>query len=171
MARLEKPTQLLPEVVQPVTIRPLIPADGAVAADVFFDAVHRGAADFYTLEQRKAWAGDAPNPAAWMRRFQNLSGFVAVRDGVMVGVMSLDSDGYIDLAFVHSQHAGHGIGRLLYTEVEVTAAAKGIALLTTQASIKARPFFARMGWQVDTAQVVVKHGIELNNFKMSKALF
>lgn len=170
MARLEKPTQLLPEVVQPDTIRPLIPADGVVAAEVFFDAVHSGAADVYTLEQRLAWAGDAPDVAAWMRRFQSLSGFVAVCDGVMVGFMTLDSDGYIDLAFVHSQHAGHGIGRLLYAEVEVTAAAKGITLLTTQASIKARPFFARMGWQLDIAQVVVKHGIELVNFKMSKVL-
>ena len=119
-----------------------------------------------------AWRGQVMRlmPAAWMRRFQNLSGFVAVRDGVIVGFMTLDSDGYIDLAFVHSQHAGHGIGRLLYTEVELSAAAKGIALLTTQASIKARPFFARMGWQLDTAQVVVKQGIELVNFKMSKVL-
>ena len=125
MARLEKPTQLLPDVVQPVTIRPLVPADGAVAAEVFFDAVHCGAVDVYTLEQRLAWACDAPDAAAWMRRFQSLSGFVAVCDGVMVGFMTLDSDGYIDLAFVHSQHAGHGIGRLLYTEVELSAAAKG----------------------------------------------
>ena len=69
-----------------------------------------------------AWRGQVMRlmPAAWMRRFQNLSGFVAVRDGVMVGFMTLDSDGYIDLAFVHSQHAGHGIGRLLYAEVELT---------------------------------------------------
>lgn len=168
--RLEKPTQLLPDVVQPVTIRPLLPADGAVAAEVFFDAVHCGAAEVYTLEQRLAWAGVAPDAAAWMRRFQSLSGFVAVCDGVMGGFMTLDSDGYIDLAFVRSQHAGHGIGRLLYTDVEISAAAKGIALLTTQASIKARPFFARMGWQVDTALVVVKRGIELSNFKMYKAL-
>ena len=49
LARLEKPTQLLPEVIQPVTIRPLVPADGAVAAEVFFDAVHGGAADVFIL--------------------------------------------------------------------------------------------------------------------------
>ena len=131
--------------VQPVTIHWLIPVDCAVAADIFFDAVHRGAADAYTFERRKAWVGDAPNPAAWMRSFQSLSGFVSVCDGVMGGFMTLDSDGYIDLTFVHSQHAGHGIGRLLYTEVELSAAAKGFALLTTQASIKARLFFALMG--------------------------
>ena len=67
LVRLGKPTRLLVKVVQPVTIRSLMPTDGAVAAEVFFDAVHHGAADVYTLEQRKAWAGDAPDPAAWMR--------------------------------------------------------------------------------------------------------
>ena len=93
-----------------------------------------------------------------------------MRDGALVGFMTLDFERYIDLAFVHSQHAGHGIGRLLYSEVEVTAAAKGISPLTTQASIQARPFFAPMGRQHDTARVIVKHGIELVNFKMSRVL-
>ena len=93
-----------------------------------------------------------------------------MRDGALVGFMTLDFERYIDLAFVHSQHAFHGIGRLLYSEVEVTAAAKGISPLTTQASIQARPFFAPMGRQHDTARVIVKHGIELVNFKMSRVL-
>ncbi|MDB0052605.1 GNAT family N-acetyltransferase [Ascidiaceihabitans sp.] len=69
-----------------------------------------------------------------------------MRDGALVGFLTLDFEGYIDLAFVHSQHAGHDIGHLLYAEVEVTASAKGISPLTTQASIKARPFLAPMGW-------------------------
>lgn len=83
-----------------------------------------------------------------------------MRDGALVGFLTLDFEGYIDLAFLHSQHAGHGIGHRLFAEVEVTASAKGISPLTTHVSILARPFFTPMAWQFDVAQVFVK-GINL----------
>lgn len=153
-----------------VTTRPLVPEDGATAAEIFFDAVHNGTTDVYTAEQRLAWAGPAPNPNGWLQRFQDIGGYAAEIDGDMVGFMTLDATGYIDLAFVRSDVSGQGIGQTLYQKVEEHAAAAGIPKLTTEASKKARPFFARIGWRVDAEQVVVKDGISLANFKMSKVL-
>ncbi|UOA28640.1 GNAT family N-acetyltransferase [Pseudosulfitobacter sp. DSM 107133] len=151
-------------------IRTLTPEDGEAAAAVFFDAVHNGTADVYSVEQRRAWAGDAPDPARWRKRFADISGFAAEADGVLGGFMTLDAEGYIDLAFVKAALAGHGVGRALYARIEKQARTEGIAQLTTEASKKARPFFARMGWRVDTEQVVVRNGTALVNYKMSKSL-
>lgn len=153
-----------------ITTRPLTPADGERAGNIFFDAVRHGTADVYSLEQRLAWGGKAPNPSGWRQKFQNISGFAAEIDGDMVGFMTLDADGYIDLAFVQSDMVGRGVGRALYDVVEARSVAEGIQRLTTEASKKAKPFFERMGWQVDQEQVVVKNETPLTNFKMSKSL-
>ncbi|MDF1669419.1 MAG: GNAT family N-acetyltransferase [Roseovarius sp.] len=144
--------------------------DGEAAAGVFFDAVHNGTADVYSIEQRKAWGGATPNPTGWQNIFENTAGFVADIDGSMVGFMTLDADGYIDLAFVRADLSGRGIGQSLHKLIEARAVADGIKILTTEASKKAKPFFMRMGWHVDQEQVVIKKGISLTNFKMSKSL-
>lgn len=153
-----------------IHIRPLTAEDGETAAAVFFDAVHKGTADVYSAAQRRAWAGAAPNPARWRRRFADISGVAAEVDGGMAGFMTLDAEGYINLAFVRSDLSGRGVGRALYDRIEALARAGGMGQLTVEASKTARPFFERMGWRVDAEQVVVKDGIGLTNYRMSKLL-
>lgn len=153
-----------------IRTRPLSADDAEAAAVIYFDAVHKGTADVYSDAERKAWAGSAPDPIAWHYKLQHIEGIAAESDGVMIGFMTLDAGGYIDLAFVRSDHARRGVGRSLYQWVEARAAAAGIERLTTEASKKARPFFAALGWQIDQEQVVIKDGVGLTNFKMSKRL-
>ncbi len=153
-----------------IHIRPLTAEDGEAAAAIFFDAVHKGTADVYSAAQRRAWAGAAPNPARWRRRFADISGVAAEVDGGMAGFMTLEAEGYIDLAFVRSDLSGRGVGRALYDRIEARARAGGLDRLTVEASKTARPFFERMGWRVDAEQVVVKEGIGLTNYPMSKLL-
>ncbi len=153
-----------------VTTRPLTVEDGKVAAEIFFDAVHNGTADVYSVEQREAWGGSTPNPNGWLHKFNNIEGFAADTGDSMVGFMTLDAEGYIDLAFVKADLSGRGIGQSLYKLIEARAVADGTKRLTTEASKKAKPFFERMGWHVEQEQVVVKKGISLTNFKMSKSL-
>lgn len=153
-----------------IHLRPLTAEDGEAAAAIFFDAVHRGAADVYSAAQRRAWAGAAPSPTRWRKRFADVSGVAAEVNGEMAGFMTLDAAGHIDLAFVRSDLSGRGVGRAIYDRIEARARAEGLARLTTEASKKAKPFFARLGWQVDAEQTVVKDGIRLTNFRMSKPL-
>jgi putative acetyltransferase len=151
-------------------IRPICDTDGEIAASIFFDAVHAGTREYYTHEQREAWGGTAPDPAAWDDRLRGMDGFVAELDGSPVGFMTIDRGGYIDLAFVMPSVAGTGVGWQLYGAVERSAREFGATRLTTQASRKARPFFERQGWTVEREQTAVRRGVELTNFRMWKQL-
>jgi putative acetyltransferase len=156
--------------VNSTIIRNLSPKDGEAAAHIFFDAVHNGTADVYSDIERDAWAGTVPDIAGWIERFETIRGFAADIENQMVGFMTLDAEGYIDFAFVRSDVAGLGIGRLLYTALETNAIEHKIKVLTTTASKKAKPFFERFNWKVEQEQSVKKWNIALTNFKMSKIL-
>ncbi len=156
--------------VAAVTIRPLRAEDGEIAGEIFFDAVHHGTGEYYTHEQRTAWAGASPNPSGWRNRLVNVDGFMAELNGIPAGFMTIDASGYIDLAFVGPGALGMGVGWLLYRAIEARAEQLGVVRLTTEASKKARPFFERQGWTVEREQLVVKRGVSLANFKMAKWL-
>ncbi len=153
-----------------IAIRPLTVADAAAVARIFFCAVHEGTRDHYSFEQRLAWGGEEVSPDAWRARLEGVTGFVAELAGEPVGFMTIDASGYIDLAFVLPSMAGTGVGYRLYGSVEAKARELGARVLTTNASKTAKPFFERQGWEVVTEQTVERQGIELNNFKMQKAL-
>ena len=154
----------------PINLRDLTPQDTDAAALLFFAAVHQGTADVYSVEQRIAWAGKAPAPATWRGRFDNVSGIVALIDNRMAGFMTLDREGLIDLAFVHPDHMGTGVGRTVYFAIEDRGRIFGVRRLRTFASEKAKPFFTRMGWTVEAPNIVTKGGVTLQNYKMFKPL-
>lgn len=156
--------------MEAVIIRRLRKGDGEIAGEIFFDAVHQGTAEHYTLEQRVAWAGASADPSGWRERLLDVGGFMAELNGIPVGFMTIDQSGYIDLAFVSSRALGMGVGWLLYRAVEKRAEQLGVVRLTTEASKKARPFFERQGWTAEREQVVLKRGVPLTNFKMAKWL-
>lgn len=128
-----------------VLIRPLRPDDGPLAARVLFDAVREGTKGHYTEAQRRAWAGEAPDPQGWRDRFWGVEGFAAEQDGRLVGFMTIAGTGYIDLAFVAPELLGQGVGWRLYRAVDARARELGATALTTEASRMARPFFERQG--------------------------
>src|ERR1700761_2467321 len=114
-----------------VDIRPLRAEDGAIAAAIFFDAVHQGTVEHYTLEERIAWAGARPDPSGGTSRLRGLEGFVAEIAGVPAGFMTIDAAGYVDLAYVRPEMAGKGVGWRLYEAVENRARQLGAVRLTT----------------------------------------
>lgn len=162
--------RLWKDLVMAIKIRSLTSTDSAEAVQVFFDAIHVGTADVYSEKERIAWAGNEPDTDGWRGRFDNVDGLVAETDGKMLGFMTLDQAGYIDLAFVAPDAMGQGIGRQLYEAIERRAIAARTRRLTTEASMKAKPFFERMGWQVEREQIVVKRNTPLTNFRMYKSL-
>ncbi|WP_413205502.1 GNAT family N-acetyltransferase [Rhodospirillum sp. A1_3_36] len=151
-------------------LRPLTPDDRGHVARIFFCAVHEGARDHYTFEQRRVWGGETVDPEAWRDRLEEGMGFLAERNGEPVGFMTVDETGLVDLAFVLPSMAGQGIGTRLYWAVEDQARALGIQILTTEASKVSKPFFERQGWEVVTEQSVEREGVFLTNYKMQKPL-
>lgn len=150
------------------SIRDYAPEDAAATARIFHQAVRDGAAGFYTLEQRRAWSPAPPDIGEWRERLAGQQAWVAVVDDAPVGFMTLAEQGYIDLAFVAPAQAGRGVGRALYERVEQAAIAVGAPRLHTLASLVARPFFARRGFQVVRRNLIERRGVTLANFTMEK---
>ncbi|MCC0066188.1 MAG: GNAT family N-acetyltransferase [Rhodovulum sp.] len=87
-----------------------------------------------------------------------------------MGFMTLDDDGYIDLAFVAPAHQRRGIGGRLYARIETLAREAGIERLHSQASYLVRGLFERRGWTVIREQQIERAGVTLTNFAMEKRL-
>jgi putative acetyltransferase len=145
-------------------------ADISSLVQIFYDSVRRGAGSEYSEEQRTAWAPAPPSIEVWTERLAQQLVLVNDRDGVIVGFMTMTSDGYIDLAFVSPTEIGTGVAKAIYDVLEAEAKCRNLARLYTQASARARRFFERQGWTVDAAQNPMIRGVKLHNYKMSKRL-
>jgi putative acetyltransferase len=146
------------------TIRNYRPADCGELAALFYNTVHTVNAKDYTRQQLDAWAPEIPDPEAWNRSFLEHFCVVAEENGIIVGFGDIDASGYLDRLFVHADHQGRGIAGSICAHLE--QAVQGAVL--THASITAKPFFERRGYQVRQQQTVQRHGVSLTNFVMEK---
>ncbi len=152
-------------------IRPFEDRDAAAAARIYFDAVQVGAIDHYDQQQRDAWAESIPDTEFWRTRLRSQHTLIAEINAQLIGYMSLDNSGYIDLAFVTPAWIGKGVAKALYRHLEELAIQNRLEKLTTEASHMARTHFERQGWSVVKKQTVRKsHGVTLENFGMEKKL-
>lgn len=84
--------------------------------------------------------------------------------------MTLGDDGYLDFAYVSPPMMGSGLAGAIYDAIEAQARKAGMNVLSTEASHLARRFLTRRGWITDARQSVIRHGVAITNFRMSKAL-
>lgn len=150
-----------------LAIRRYRPEDRAACARVFYRAVREGSAAFYDRAQREAWA---PSPEPDLTEPDKLGAqlcWVAERGPGGVGFMSLESSGYLDMAFVLPEEMGRGTAAALYAVLQEKARDEGLSRLTVIASHLARRFFARRGWRVDRAENRAANGQIYEVFHMS----
>jgi putative acetyltransferase len=149
-------------------VRRFVPADLDAVIDVFRQSVRRVAIRDYSEAQVKAWAPDEIDRGAWAERRGSRPTWVAEIDGRIAGFTDLEPDGHIDMMFVHPDYQGRGVAGRLLDAVEAEAASLGLERMFTEASLTARPFFARRGFQVIEQQTVTKRGVDFTNFRMEK---
>ena len=119
-------------------------------AAVFYRAVREGAKGAYSEAQLAAWAPQAEPSWDKPDKLLNQWAWVAVEvKGRMLGIMSLDHTGYLDMAFVLPEAKGTKVAPSLYATLLAHAREAGLTHLTVRASILARRFFLKQGWQVD----------------------
>lgn len=140
--------------------------DTEQTADVFFQAVRFGTKDFYSDKQRKAWAPQKPELSWWQTRLAKQTVKVAILDEAVIGFMTLDSDGKIDLAFVMPSAMGTGVSGKLYAAILQEAQLAGLRTLQTEASSLAQQFFKKRGWHTVQQQTIKRDNVELTNFLM-----
>jgi putative acetyltransferase len=151
-------------------IRSFQQGDEPALWEVFFSAIHQTASAQYTPEQINAWAPPAADPVAWAERMRGIRPFVVEAQGAIIAYADLQESGYIDHFFVAPAVGRQGVGSALMRHIHEQARSRGIAALSSDVSLTARPFFERWGFQIERAQTVVVRGIALQNFHMSKAL-
>lgn len=148
-------------------VRAFRDSDAEACAAVFFRAVREGAAARYSEKQRRAWAPRVPDAHDFGQRLGGMHSYVALRGDTLVGFMSITPRGYIDMAFVLPEEMGQGTADALYAMILNEAARLGCAMLTTDASHLAKPFFARHGWTAGAEETVIRGGLALNRTAMS----
>lgn len=137
---------------------------------LFYNTVHTVNLKDYTPAQLDAWASKNINNDKWNKSLSENYTIVVESDGVIIGFGDLDDKGYFNRLFVHKDFQRQGIACLIECEIKKYAKEKNIAILTTEASITAKPFFEKCGYRVIKQQNIEREGQILINFLMKKQL-
>jgi putative acetyltransferase len=127
-------------------LRPFLPSDAAVIAEIFRASVTELTGEDYSEAQQEAWAAAADDEAAFAQKLGSLLALVATMEGSPVGFAALAGRDKIDMLYVHPAAAGHGVGAMLADALEKLAGARGAAKLAVDASDNARGFFEKRGY-------------------------
>ncbi|MDW4500130.1 GNAT family N-acetyltransferase [Sulfitobacter sp. D35] len=144
-------------------------SDAAALGEVFHRAIREGTSP-YSEAQRAAWSPRLRAAAFWTKRLAGLETLLEETDGRILGFMSMDAAGYVDLAFILPEVRGTGMFRRLLTGLEDRACGLGIARLWTFASLSAEPAFRSAGFRVIHREEVEMTGQILRRAKMEKPL-
>lgn len=153
-----------------VTIRNYRIQDLSSLVRLFTDSVHQLGATAYDETQRYAWASRTPNLDTWRQRLDSLETLVAEDENSMAGFISYAPDGWIDLVYTAPNYARRGVASALYQEAEQKLKALGADELYTEASVMARPFFERHGFEVTGEHQSTVRGAMLLRYNMRKIL-
>ncbi|GIK81802.1 MAG: putative N-acetyltransferase YafP [Pseudorhodoplanes sp.] len=153
-----------------LALRPMLPADAPLLAEIFRASIEELTADDYSDAQREAWAAAADDVAAFGARLAGQLTLVATLDGAPVAFASLKGADGIDMLYVHPAAAAQGAASLLLDALEKLAAARGAARLTVDASDSAQDFFLRRGFALVQRNTVSCGGEWLANTTMHKTL-
>jgi putative acetyltransferase len=151
-------------------LRPFLPADGPVVAEIFRAAIAELTADDYSEAQQEAWASTADDEADFAQKLGKQLTLVATMQGSPVGFASLAGADTIDMLYVHPGAAGHGVAAMLADALEKLAAARGAKKLNVDASDSARGFFEKRGYVAQQRNSVSIGDEWLANTTLSKAL-
>jgi putative acetyltransferase len=151
-------------------LRPYLPADAALLADIFRASIEELTGDDYTQEQQEAWVAAADDLTAFAERLGSRLTLVATLGGSPVGFAALEGADKVDMLYVHPVIAGQGIGAMLLDALEKLAAARGAAKLKVEASDSASGFFQHRGFVAQTRNSVLRGDEWLANTTMEKKL-
>jgi GNAT superfamily N-acetyltransferase len=152
-------------------IREYQPQDAGQMAQLIYDTVHTVNRRDYSLEQIHAWMPKVPSKEVWVARYLTRIAFVADDQGTIAGFAELEPNGHIDCFYCHHSYQRQGVGRQLYQRLEEEAKTLHLERLFVEASITARSFFERMGFQTLQENRFLRNEVMLSNFTMEKFLF
>jgi len=161
---------MTPRAQAKLAMRPLLPADVPLLAEIFRASIEDLTADDYSEAQQQAWASAADDEEEFGARLAGELTLVATYGGAAVGFAALANNSRIDMLYVHPAAAGQGAGAMLCDALETLASARGTKELTVEASDSARGFFEKRGYVATSRNTVSLGGEWLANTTMVKPL-
>ena len=148
-------------------IRKYKKSDCKYLTELFYDTVHSINAKDYTKEQLDVWATKAINLEEWDQSLSAHFTVVAVDGDVIVGFGDITQNGYLDRLYVHKAYQNREVATAICDELEKRF---NVSSISTHASITAKPFFEKRGYQVVKKQEIERQGILLRNYVMEKSI-
>ena len=137
---------------------------------VFESAIHEVAIRDYTQAQVDAWAPRDFDATLWAKRVQGIAPFVVERDGEIVAYADVQASGYIDHFFVGARAGKQGVGGMLMRRIHERAHELDIAVLTSEVSRTAQPFYVHFGFEIVERHVKEVRGVGIEYAAMRKVL-
>jgi putative acetyltransferase len=159
-----------PRPLPQLAMRPMLPTDVPLLAEIFRAAIEELAAEDYSEAQQEAWASAADNEEAFGAKLAHALTLVATYGGAAIGFAALADNKRVDMLYVHPAAAGQGAGAMLCDALEKLAAARGAKEITVDASDAARGFFEKRGFSAQSRNTVSLGGEWLANTTMTKPL-
>lgn len=151
-------------------IREFLNSDAIELLQLFNDSIHLVSSKDYSLAQVNAWAPKARSLAEWETSFNNKTVYVVETSSGLAGFAEIEDNGHIDRFYTSAQHQGLGVGKMLLAQIEEYAKSQSLKRLFVEASITAKPFFSKRGFELLEQQTVTLRGVEFTNFRMEKYL-
>lgn len=148
-----------------ITIRKYRNTDCEKISKLFYETVHAINAKDYSDKQLFAWAKNENQLQTRQDDLLEQNTLIAEINEELVGFASITNTGYLDLLFVHKDYQRQGVAKKLCDEAE-----RLFPVVTTYASITAKPFFEKRGYAVICENVAERLGVKLINYKMQKNL-
>ncbi len=137
---------------------------------MFADTVTEICKADYDKEQIRVWKSSIENKQRWKEILTKQFVLVAQYANKIVGFVTLEKGGNLDLLYVHKDYQRKGIANKLYDLIENEVKEQGQTILTSDVSKTARPFFERKGFKLVKEQAVKIKNVTLTNYKMEKMI-
>lgn len=140
---------------------------------LFYETVHSINAVDYPIEQLNAWAPIDEIEVKlenWRESLSDNYAYVAEIDNKIIGFCDINDSGHLDRLYIHMDFQKQGISTTLVYEIESKAKEIDLYEISTEASITAKTFFERQGYQVIKSQIVELSNVPLINYRMIKKL-
>ena len=159
-------------------IRPYKSSDVNQIAQLFYDTVHAIGARDYSQAHLRAWAPANADAEIWNARLStNISYVVDSFDqdqdragGIILGFGDMSPEGSLEHLYVHKDYQGKGIAKLITQTLLQDAEKLGLHEVTTVASITAKPFFEKLGFEVIEKYEKELRGAIFLTYRMKKVI-
>ncbi|MDG2938672.1 GNAT family N-acetyltransferase [Bisgaard Taxon 10/6] len=151
-----------------MTIQSYTETDAQEALAVFQSAVQESCYPDYSHRQIQAWCD--VNQKVFFAKLARQKTFLFVLKQQIVGLISAEQSGYLDLLFVKKAFQNQGIASQLLSKIEDWLIEQKIEILTVESSLTAKSFFEQKGFQLISKQQVELRNEQFINFKMSKQI-